>query len=70
MAAVSTIPVFAVTSGTVAHNNLPTATQLSLYSPPPPSTPHPPPQPLHVIGSGNLIYVSLEIEILTFALCS
>ena len=33
---------------------------------------HPPPlpQPLPVIGSGNLIYVSLEIEILTFALYS
>ena len=52
-----------------------TCSTLPLQAPalPPPTPRHPPPpSPLqpHVIGSGNLIYVSLEIEILTFALYS
>ena len=46
--------------------------QLSLYKPLPVPAPAAAPSPLqpHVIGSSNLIYVSLEIEILTFALYS
>ena len=63
----------------VCNKWLPTTSPRPQPCPPSPHPPHPLPPSLpakprfycsRVIGSGNLIYVSLEIEILTFALYS